>query len=60
MDKNTLFILKVILAIILPPVALYDKGWKLILIDFLLCFLGYWPGIIMAMYIVLKDRGVFK
>lgn len=59
MDKDTKFILKLIASFLLPPLALYDKGWKLIIIDIILCFFAWLPAIILSLFIVLKDRGVF-
>ena len=58
MDKDTLFILKIIAAILLPPLALYDKGLKLIVIDIILCFFAWLPAIILSLFVVLKDRGI--
>ena len=58
MDKDTKFILKLIAAIFLPPLALYDKGLTLILIDVVLCFFAWVPAIILSLFVVLKDKGV--
>ena len=51
-------VLLVILAIILPPVAVFiRRGCGAdILINILLCLLGHIPGVIHALYIVLHDR----
>ena len=51
-------VLLVILAILLPPVAVFIRrgcGVDLV-INILLCLLGHIPGIIHAVYIVLHDR----
>ncbi|WBW72595.1 plasma membrane proteolipid Pmp3 [Schizosaccharomyces osmophilus] len=49
-------IFKIIFAIILPPLGVFlERGCGAdILINILLCCLGYVPGIIHALYIILK------
>ncbi|CAN6628774.1 plasma membrane proteolipid 3 [Trichomonascus vanleenenianus] len=49
-------ILKIILAIIFPPIGVFlERGCGVdLLINVLLCCLGYIPGIIHALYIILK------
>jgi len=51
-------VLVVILAIILPPVAVFlRRGCGAdVIINILLCLLGHIPGVIHALYIVLHDR----
>ncbi len=46
----------IILAILLPPLAVYlkTKSGKDTLINLLLCFLFWIPGILHALYLVLK------
>ncbi|GBE82017.1 stress response RCI peptide [Sparassis latifolia] len=48
---------KIILAIIIPPLGVYlERGWGSDLaINCVLTLLGYLPGIIHALYIILKD-----
>jgi uncharacterized membrane protein YqaE (UPF0057 family) len=55
MAKKKNKILLVILAILLPPLAVYlEKGaGKHLLINILLCIFFYLPGIIHALYLVL-------
>ncbi|CAC22612.2 plasma membrane proteolipid Pmp3 [Schizosaccharomyces pombe] len=49
-------IFKVIFAIILPPLGVFlERGCGAdVIINILLCCLGYVPGIIHALYIILK------
>jgi uncharacterized membrane protein YqaE (UPF0057 family) len=50
-------VLQVIAAIIIPPLAVYMKNRKIdsaFWINIVLCFLGGFPGIIHALYLVLK------
>ncbi|CAG81097.2 hypothetical protein B0I72DRAFT_119091 [Yarrowia lipolytica] len=49
-------ILKIIVAIFLPPVGVFmERGCTAdLLINVLLCCLGYIPGIIHALYIIFK------
>ncbi|ODQ63574.1 cation transport-related protein [Nadsonia fulvescens var. elongata DSM 6958] len=49
-------IFKIILAILLPPLGVFlERGCGSdLLINVLLCCLGYFPGIIHALYIILK------
>ena len=49
-------ILRIILCIILPPLAVFDKGIKIILLVLLLCFLGWLPATIVALYLTLNDK----
>ncbi|WP_420606106.1 YqaE/Pmp3 family membrane protein [Novosphingopyxis sp.] len=52
-------ILQIILAVILPPLAVFLKrgvGPEL-LISIVLCIVFWVPGILYALYIVLSDRG---
>ena len=43
-----MIILKILLCIIFPPLAVYDKGIGPILITLVLTFLGWIPGVIAA------------
>ncbi|PKK48413.1 hypothetical protein CI102_8131 [Trichoderma harzianum] len=56
MPFTTSDICKIILAIILPPVGVFlERGCGAdLLINILLTILGYFPGIIHALYIILK------
>lgn len=44
--------LRVILCIIFPPLAVFDKGCGSILIVFLLTWMGWIPGVIAALIII--------
>lgn len=48
-------LLRVILAIIFPPLAVIDKGCGSIVITLLLTICGWVPGVIAALIIVNKD-----
>lgn len=45
-------LIRVILAIIFPPLAVIDKGCGSVLIVFLLTFVGWVPGVIAALIIL--------
>ncbi|MBI1286091.1 MAG: YqaE/Pmp3 family membrane protein [Flavobacteriales bacterium] len=47
---------RVILSIIFPPLAVYDKGCGSILIVFILTLLGWVPGVIAALIILNKNE----
>lgn len=49
-------VLRVILAIILPPLAVFDRGCGSILIVFLLTLCGWVPGVIGALVILNKNK----
>lgn len=46
---------RVILSIILPPLAVLDKGCGSIIIVFMLTCLGWVPGVLAALIILNKD-----
>jgi uncharacterized membrane protein YqaE (UPF0057 family) len=48
--------LRVLLAIIFPPLAVYDRGCGSMLIVFLLTCLGWVPGVIGALIILNKNE----
>jgi uncharacterized membrane protein YqaE (UPF0057 family) len=48
-------IFRVILCIILPPLAVIDKGCGAFLITAILTMLGWVPGVIAALYFCNKD-----
>ena len=48
--------LRVILAIIFPPLAVYDRGCGSMAIVFLLTLCGWVPGVIGALLILNKDK----
>lgn len=48
-------LLRVILAILFPPLAVLDRGCGSMLIVFLLTLVGWVPGVIAALVILNKD-----
>ena len=48
--------LRVILAIIFPPLAVYDRGCGSMLIVFFLTLCGWVPGVIAALIILNKNK----
>ncbi len=48
--------LRVILAVIFPPLAVYDRGCGSMVIVFLLTLCGWVPGVIGALLILNKDE----
>ena len=50
-------ILRVVLAIIFPPLAVVDKGCGSFMIVFVLTLLGWVPGVIAALVILNKNDG---
>ena len=49
-------IVRVILCIIFPPLAVIDRGCGIMLLVFLLCFLGWLPATIVALCLTLNDK----
>lgn len=47
---------RVILAVILPPLAVYDKGCGSIVIVLILTIVGWVPGVIAALIILNKNE----
>lgn len=47
---------RVILAVILPPLAVYDKGCGSIVIVLILTIIGWVPGVIAALIILNKNE----
>lgn len=54
--SNGELILRIILCIIFPPLAVFDKGIKTILLVLLLCFLGWIPATVVALIVCLKNK----
>ena len=50
------FIIRIILCIIFPPLAVIDKGIKIILLVLLLTCFGWIPGSIVALYLCYSDK----
>lgn len=49
-------LLRVLLAIIFPPLAVFDRGCGSVLIVFLLTLIGWVPGVIAALVILNKNE----
>lgn len=54
------FVLRILLCVVFPPLAVFDKGCGAMLIVFLLTLLGWIPGTIVALIICLNDRDTTK
>ena len=52
-------ILRYILCLVFPPLAVFDKGCGTMLIVFLLTLAGWLPGTIMALLICIKDNNYY-
>ena len=48
--------IRIILCVIFPPLAVFDKGLGAILLVLLLTFLGWLPGTIAALILCLADK----
>jgi len=55
--NNQDMLIRILLAIIFPPLAVYDKGCGTILLVLLLTCLGWLPGTIVALLICLNHKG---
>ena len=49
-------VVRVILCFIFLPLAVIDKGCGIMLLVFLLCFLGWLPATIVALILTLNDK----
>ncbi|MDG1781855.1 MAG: YqaE/Pmp3 family membrane protein [Flavobacteriales bacterium] len=49
-------LIRALLAILFPPLAVFDKGCGPLLIVFLLTLAGWVPGVIAALFILYKDE----
>lgn len=56
-DLSTNKLLLVIIAILLPPLAVWlkTKSLGMTLLDLVLCLLLFLPGLLMALWVVMKD-----
>ena len=50
------FVIRVLLCLIFPPLAVFDKGCGTMLLVFLLTLLGWLPGTIFALVLCLADK----
>ena len=48
-------VVRIILCIIFPPLAVIDRGCGTMLLVFLLCFLGWLPATIVALILTMKN-----
>ena len=55
-----IMVLRYLLCIIFPPLAVIDKGCGTILLVFLFTFVGWLPGTILAFLICIKDKNYFQ
>lgn len=46
---------RILLAIVFPPLAVLDKGCGTATLVFILTIFGWFPGLIMALYLISKD-----
>lgn len=54
--KRTMSVWRVLLSILFPPLAVYDKGCGSLLIVFILTLAGWVPGVIAALVILNNPR----
>ena len=52
-------LLRYVLCLVFPPLAVFDKGCGTMLIVFLLTLYGWLPGTIMAFLICIKDNNYY-
>lgn len=52
------FIFRLILCVIFPPLAVFDKGCGAMLLVLLFTFFGWLPGTILALLLCFKDRNI--
>lgn len=45
-------LLRIILAVLLPPLAVLDKGLGILLLTTILTLIGWFPGIVSALYFI--------
>ncbi len=49
-------LVRLVLCFIFPPLAVIDRGFGIMLLVFLLCFLGWFPGLIVALLLTLTRK----
>lgn len=52
-------VIRYLLCLIFPPLAVFDKGVKAILLVFLFTLFGWLPGTVLAFLLCLKDKNYF-
>lgn len=55
-----ILVLRYVLCLIFPPLAVFDKGCGTMLLVFLFTLFGWLPGTILAFLICIKDRNYFQ
>ena len=53
-------IIRYLLCLIFPPLAVFDKGCGTMLLVFLFTLFGWLPGTILAFLICIKDKNYFQ
>ena len=59
-DDLLVMIIRYLLCLIFPPLAVFDKGCGTMLLVFLFTLFGWLPGTILAFLICLKDKNYFR
>lgn len=55
-----ILLIRYILCIVFPPLAVFDKGFGTMLFVFLFTLFGWLPGTIFAFLICIKDKNYFR
>lgn len=58
--NSTELIIRVLLAILFPPLAVFDKGCGSMLLVFLFTLFGWLPGTILAVLLCMRDQQKFE
>ncbi|MBO7146330.1 MAG: YqaE/Pmp3 family membrane protein [Lentisphaeria bacterium] len=58
--NSTELIIRVLLAILFPPLAVFDKGCGSMLLVFLFTVFGWLPGTILAVLLCMRDQQKFE
>ena len=58
--NSTELIIRVLLAILFPPLAVFDKGCGSMLLVFLFTLCGWLPGTILAVLLCMRDQQKFE
>jgi len=59
-DDLLVMIIRYLLCLVFPPLAVFDKGCGTMLLVFLFTLFGWLPGTILAFLICLKDKNYFR
>ena len=55
-----ILLVRYLLCLVFPPLAVFDKGCGTILLVFFFTLIGWLPGTILAFLICLKDKNYFQ